>query len=65
MDYSMTEPKGLHGYISCGLNTVCLKGEDLKDFVKVLDNANVFEFDTNTDNQIVIGININDLYKSI
>ena len=58
-------PKQSHGWASVEIKILDLKSTDISDFINMLQKVNVFSIDPSTNDSLIIGINVNDIYKQI
>lgn len=58
-------PKECHGWASVEIQILDLKKTDISDFVNMLQKVDVFSIDPSTNDSLIVGINVNDVYKQI
>lgn len=58
-------PKERHGFVIVEVNIIDIYGEKLKEFINMLNNVDVFGVDPSTNDSLIVGINVNDIYKQV
>jgi hypothetical protein len=58
-------PKQCHGLASVEISILDLKNTDISEFIDMLQKVNVFSIDPSTNDSLIVGINVNDIYKQV